>query len=371
MNKFDSIRPYKDEEVNKVILELCNNKNVIKAAIASSKYSFIKKIPFSKLLMSIFLKNRFKNIQSIVEYQNIFKNLVKKIIKSSIKNFKVTGIDNLDKSNAYLFISNHRDITLDSALLNFQLHKSNLKTTNNAVGNNLLTEKWASDLMRLNKSFIIDRSDKFKKDIYKSLKLASEFIYDCITSKNESIWIAQKQGRSKDGVDYTDPSVLKMIHLNSRKKTEVSEYFNNLKLVPVSVSYEKDPNDILKAKELYLRSVNTDYVKEKNEDLKSIFVGISGHKGNVHIEVGEPMLFSNKEDYDEIAKITTKKIRSMYKIHATNIAACILQGIKIPIQHGFTNDEIDESMQWLKERLHDIPEDMQPFLLNQYSNPVL
>ena len=371
MNKFDSIRPYNDGEVSSVLKSLCEDKDFLNTVALMQQFKHFQYLPFSKKILSILLKNKIKGIYSIKGYQSFFEQIVTYVIDNTIDDFHIEGLNNLSNKKSYLFISNHRDITLDSALLNFQLHKNNLKTTNNAVGNNLLTEKWASDLMRLNKSFIIDRSDKFKKDIYKSLKLASEFIYDCITAKNESIWIAQKQGRSKDGVDYTDPSVLKMIHLNSRKKTEVSEYFNNLKLVPVSVSYEKDPNDILKAKELYLRSVNTDYVKEKNEDLKSIFVGISGHKGNVHIEVGEPMLFSNKEDYDEIAKITTKKIRSMYKIHATNIAACILQGIKIPIQHGFTNDEIDESMQWLKERLHDIPEDMQPFLLNQYSNPVL
>ena len=121
----------------------------------------------------------------------------------------------MDPNKGYLFISNHRDITLDSALLNLSLHQNGFTTTKNAVGNNLMNEKWASDLVRLNKSFIIDRSEKSKKDIYKSLQLVSEFISKSILKNNESVWIAQKQGRSKDGVDYTDPAVLKMIHLYS------------------------------------------------------------------------------------------------------------------------------------------------------------
>ena len=104
--------------------------------------------------------------------------------------------------------------------------------------------------MRLNKSFIIDRSDKSKRDIYKSLNLASEFIFNAIKNKNESIWIAQKQGRSKDGNDFTDPSVIKMIHLHGRKKISIDKYLNNLNVIPVAISYEKDPNDILKAQEL-------------------------------------------------------------------------------------------------------------------------
>ena len=148
----------------------------------------------------------------------MYKRQVTYVIDNTIDDFHIEGLNNLSNNKSYLFISNHRDITLDSALLNYVLHTNNLRTTFNAVGNNLLSEKWASDLLRLNKSFIIDRSDKSKRDIYKSLNLASEFIFNTIVNNNESIWIAQKQGRSKDGIDFTDPSVLKMIHLNGRKK---------------------------------------------------------------------------------------------------------------------------------------------------------
>ena len=200
MNKFDSIRPYEDSEVEAVLSSLCSNVNVIRALIDSSDSSLISLLPFKEKIISLYLKHKTKNISSIFEYQNLFESIVSNVVNQSINSLSVSGLENLDKNKGYLFISNHRDITLDSALLNLKLHQNGFQTTNNAVGNNLMTESWASDLMRLNKSFIIDRSDKSKKDIYKSLMLASEFICNSILNKNESVWIAQKQGRSKENL---------------------------------------------------------------------------------------------------------------------------------------------------------------------------
>ena len=237
MNKFDSIRPYTDNEVNEVLVDLSNNRRFLKMLFANGEYSYLRLLPFSRKILGFILRNKVKSIHDVQSYQNFFESIVNSVVENSIKNFTVNGIENLNPNIGYLFVSNHRDITLDSALLNLTLHKNNLGTTNNAVGNNLLSEKWASDLMRLNKSFIIDRSDKSKREIYQSLNLASEFIWDSISNKNESVWIAQKQGRSKDGNDFTDPSVIKMIHLNARKKMSVDKYLNSLKVVQVSISY--------------------------------------------------------------------------------------------------------------------------------------
>ena len=368
MNKFDSIRPYKDDEVKSVLSNLCNDSNIVKAFLSLNKTRAFNYLPFKHFLVTYYLKNKVKNVNSIKEYQDIFEAIVSDVVKTSINNFTVSGLENIHSDKSYLFISNHRDITLDSALLNLTLHQNGFKTTNNAVGNNLLEEKWASDLMRLNKSFIIDRSDKSKKDIYKSLQLASEFIFNSIVNENNSIWIAQKQGRSKDGLDYTDPSVLKMIHLNSRKLSSIDDYFNKLSVVPVSISYEKDPNDILKAKELYLTSLNNTYQKEKNEDLQSISDGITGQKGDVHLSIGSEMTFEDT-NYNEAADAISEKIKSQYKIHSTNVAACIMQGISVK-EITFTNEEIDSAMIYLKERMHTIHDDMQPFFLSQYSNSV-
>ena len=369
MNKFDSIRPYNDNEVNDVLSQLSSNRRFLKMLFATGKFNQIRYLPFSRKLLSLVLKNRIKNINDVNSYQNLFEGIVSGIVQQSINKFSIEGIKNLDSEKGYLYISNHRDITLDSALLNLTLHQNNLKTTYNAVGNNLLSEKWASDLMRLNKSFIIDRSDKSKRDIYKSLNLASEFIFNAIKNKNESVWIAQKQGRSKDGNDYTDPSVIKMIHLNSRKKIPVDQYLNSLNVVPVSISYEKDPNDLLKAKELYLTDLNQKYTKDRKEDMESISDGITGDKGDVHLSIGKIINFES-DSYDDCSNQITKAIKDSYKLHPTNYAAAIIQGKDNP-NNSNDLDKIDDAIQYLENRIKLLPEDMQSYLLNQYSNPVL
>jgi len=369
VNKFDSIRPYLDEEVHEVLLGLSNNRRFLKMLFATGEFKSIRYLPFSRKILSHLLKNKIKNVHDVSTYQDLFEGIVSNVVKTTVNNFSVSGINKLDPKKGYLFISNHRDITLDSALLNLSLHQNNFKTTYSAVGNNLLNEKWASDLMRLNKSFIIDRSDKSKKDIYKSLTLASDFIFDKIRIQNESIWIAQKQGRSKDGNDYTDPSVIKMIHLNSRKKVPVDQYLNSLSVVPVSISYEKDPNDLLKARELYLTDLNQTYIKEPKEDLQSISDGIRGTKGDVFLNIGDEINF-NTDAYEACSDKITKEIKDLYKPHATNYAAAIIQGKKTN-ENIYSADDIDGAIEYLKNRMKTIPEDMHPYLLNQYANPVL
>ena len=369
MKKFDSIRPYHDDEVHQVLIDLSNNRRFLKMLFSTGRFNKIRYLPFSRKVLSLVLKNRIKNIKSVSQYQDAFEAVVSEVIKNSIKKFSISGIENLDPNKGYLFVANHRDITLDSALLNFTLHQNNFKTTYNAVGNNLLSEKWASDLMRLNKSFIIDRSDKSKRDIYKSLNLASEFIYNTIVNGNESIWIAQKQGRSKDGNDYTDPSVIKMIHLNARKKLSVNDYLNSLNLIPVSISYEKDPNDLLKAKEMYLTDLNQKYIKERKEDMESIFLGINGSKGDVHLNIGKAMHFDS-DSYEECSDQITEAIKQSYQPHATNYAAAVIQG-KPNNNSKYSPEEINEAIEYLENRMNLIPEDMRSYLLNQYSNSVL
>ena len=368
MSKFDSIRPFNDNEVNDVLTHLSNNRRFLKMLFATGRFNLIRYLPFSRKILSFSLKNKIKNINDVDSYQNLFEGIVSGIVKQSINQFTIDGIEKLDASKGYLFIANHRDITLDSALLNLALHQNNLKTTYNAVGNNLLSEKWASDLMRLNKSFIIDRSDKSKRDIYKSLNLASEFIFNAIKNKNESVWIAQKQGRSKDGDDYTDPSVIKMIHLNARKKMSVNEYLNSLNVVPVSISYEKDPNDLLKAKELYLTDLNQEYIKDRKEDMESISEGIIGQKGDVHLSIGNIINFES-DSYDDSSDLITNAIKDSYKLHATNYAAAIIQGIDAP-KNSFDLDKIDLAIKFIEEKLNLIPEEMHKYLLKQYSNPL-
>ena len=371
MDPFKNIRPYTDSEVDQVLQSLTSNESVIKALMGLQFPGMASKIPFVKFFVKQKLISKVKNIHTIEDYQKIFKSLMENVVKESISTFNVNGLENLNQKDSHLFISNHRDISLDAALLALNLYQSGFKTFNIAVGNNLMEETWASDLFRLNKSFIIQRSGGTKKEIYSGLMLASQFIYKSIFNDNDSVWIAQKQGRAKDGIDETDPALLKMIHLTERKSQSISNYFNSLKVVPVSISYEFDPNDLLKAKELHSAALNSKYIKQKDEDLKSIANGIIGFKGNVNINLSKPMRFEDEDDYQKVSNKITHSIVSMYELHATNFAACNLMGINIPAQSKYTLEEIKQAQKKLEERLNGLEKGVCSKLLEQYANPVI
>ena len=370
MDPFKNIRPYTDAEVAEVLQSLANNSSVLKALIGLQFPGILSKAPFLKFFVKRKLNSQIKYIQTIDDYQMIFKDLMEKVVKESIASFKVNGLERLNKNDNYLYISNHRDISLDAALLALHLHKSGFKTFNIAVGNNLMEETWASDLFRLNKSFIIQRSGGTKKEIYSGLSLASQFIHQSIFQDNTSVWIAQKQGRAKDGIDETDPALLKMIHLSERKSQHEAHYFNSLKVVPVSISYEYDPNDQLKARELDLLQANSEYLKEKDEDLKSIANGITGFKGNVTINLSEPMIFAEDDGYQMISNKISQSILTNYKLHASNYAACKLMGLDFT-QETFDAEEITMAETELNQRVQSLETGARSKLLEQYANPVI
>ena len=370
MDPFLAIRPYQDHEVQPVLSSLIEDPAVLEALISLKYSKYFNKLPFFTSLVKILLKSQVKNIHSIEGYQEIFKSLMDQMIKTSISHLDVKGISNLDSNSQYLFISNHRDISLDAALLNLSLNRAGHKTFNMAVGNNLMKEKWASDLMRLNKSFIIQRSGN-KKEIYMGLSLASQFIQHTILEAGESIWIAQKQGRAKDGIDETDPAMLKMIHLTERKTQSLGQYFNALKVVPVSISYELDPNDCLKAIELNALDQNKSYEKSENEDLISIANGINGQKGNVTINVGQPILCNDIDSYEVVANKISKEITSMYHLHPTNFAAASMLETEHQCIHQFADEDISEAKDLLSQRMANLDDGARLKFLNQYANPVI
>jgi len=370
VDPFLAIRPYQDHEVQDVLDSLINNKDVLKSLMSLQYPKYLTQIPFFRSAVKILLRSKVKNICTIDDYQDIFKGLMDQMIQTSISNFTVSGIENLDTDSSYLFISNHRDISLDAALLNLSLSRAGHKTFNMAVGNNLMKEKWASDLMRLNKSFIIQRSGS-KKEIYTGLSLASQFIQHKILEANESIWIAQKQGRAKDGIDVTDPAMLKMIHLTQRKKQTLGEYFNALKVVPVSISYEFDPNDCVKAIELSSIEENKQYQKSYNEDLNSIANGINGQKGNVNINVSKPLVLSDEASYDVIADQISNSILSMYHLQPTNFAAAEMLKINHQYKNTFADSDIALAKNLLSKRMNSLDHGARSKFLNQYANPVI
>ena len=373
MDPFKNIRPYNDTEVADVLLSLTSNQSVLNALMGLQFPGILSKIPLLKYFIKQRLVSRAKTIHTIDDYQKVFKKLMEKVVKESITDFSVNGLEKLNQNHSYLFISNHRDITLDAALLALNLYQSGFKTFNIAVGNNLMEESWASDLFRLNKSFIIQRSGASKKEIYSGLSLASQFINKRIFQDNDSVWIAQKQGRAKDGIDETDPALLKMIHLSERKSKSIAEYFNSLSVVPVSISYEFDPNDQLKAMELDASELNNKYVKEKDEDLKSIANGITGFKGHVTLNISEPMVFEPNDDYQEISNKITNSILKMYELHSTNFAACNLLGWdwQGQSQTDFSSKEINLAIQELEKRTKPLGISARSKLLEQYANPVI
>ena len=371
MDPFKDIRPYTDSEVAGVLESLTSNPSVLKALMGLQFPGVISKVPFVKFFVKQKLISRVKTIHTIDDYQQVFKDLMEKVVQESVSTFTVNGLKELNHNDSHLYISNHRDISLDAALLALNLYQSGFKTFNIAVGNNLMEERWASDLFRLNKSFIIQRSGGTKKEIYSGLSLASQFIHQSIFQDNDSIWIAQKQGRAKDGIDETDPALLKMIHLTQRKSKSAADYFNSLKVVPVSISYEYDPNDQLKAKELYSSESNSVYVKEKDEDLRSIANGITGFKGNVNINLSEPMTFDENDDYQAIADKITHSIVATYELQATNYAACNLMDMNLQDQGKYTSKEIKHAEAMLEDRIKTLENGARSKLLEQYANPVI
>ena len=371
MDPFKDIRPYTDSEVAGVLESLTSNPSVSKALMGLQFPGVISKVPFVKFFVKQKLISKVKTIHTIDDYQQVFKDLMEKVVQESVSTFTVNGLKELNHNDSHLYISHHRDISLDAALLALNLYQSGFKTFNIAVGNNLMEETWASDLFRLNKSFIIQRSGGTKKEIYSGLSLASQFIHQSIFQDNDSIWIAQKQGRAKDGIDETDPALLKMIHLTQRKSKSAADYFNSLKVVPVSISYEYDPNDQLKAKELYSSESNSAYVKEKDEDLRSIANGITGFKGNVNINLSEPMTFDENDDYQAIADKITHSIVATYELQVTNYAACNLMDMNLQDQGKYTSKEIKHAEGMLEDRIKTLENGARSKLLEQYANPVI
>ncbi len=361
MDKFSKIRPYNDNEVQNILQGLIHSSEFLEVFLYSRghKNNFINQ--FLKFLLPYFLKKRFKKIITVQDYQNLFEKILLDIISKTSDGFSCNGFTNLKPDKSYLFISNHRDITLDPALLNLALHQNSLPTVNIAVGSNLFDKKWVADLMRLNKSFLIPRSGQTKKEIYKSLKLVSEFIHQTISIKNESVWIAQRQGRAKDGIDLTDPAILKMLHLHMRKDYPLNEYLNSLRIIPTAITYEYDPNDIYKAQELISIDKYGFYKKSKNEDLESISRGISGKKGKICLNIGNPLTFSNQENsYDLAADRITSSIKSLFQPFQSHYEA-----------KRILNKEIELSANhYFETKLSKQNKTVIDYVLRQYSNSI-
>ena len=353
------IEPYNDNEVKSVLTKLMNDKAFmafIKSNLNKSTSKFLS-IPGSSLLVMQLFKSKIKNINSIKEFQDQVKLVLKSVVDQTTDEFQIEGLENLDINKPYLFIGNHRDITLDSALCNFALDSVGLDTTYNAIGDNLVDVSWMGDLLRLNKSFVISRSGSSKKEIYLNLLRASEFIKEKLDNGNH-VWIAQKQGRSKDGIDKTDPTVLKMLHIALRKICEFKEITNYYNIVSCSVSYEIDPLAVEKAQQL-----KNEESKDLNDDISHIFKGVMMNKGRVKLSFSNQIRGSHTPD--TLALEIDKQILNNFKHWETNLYA-------YEFLNGEVNDEkYPKASKYFNELRASMTNEDLKYIMAQYANPIM
>lgn len=355
---FDDIRPCNDNEVqaelNKIISDDLVLNSILKFQypVLYKRFSFILK-PFVKL----YLKQKIKKILSVKDFQKLVATFMEKVIKSTTDGVELVGFDKLDKNKGYLFISNHRDISLDPAFIDIALYMSGRDTVRIAIGDNLLRIPAATSLMRLNKSFIVKRSVEAPREKLKALSHLSHYIGLSI-EEGESVWIAQREGRAKDGNDKTEDAVLKMISLYGRqKKQDFKEYMSSLNIVPVSITYEYDPNDLAKARELNEKELTGEYRKDEFEDIDTITRGIRGYKGHVKLVAGDPIT-GGFENAEELAAILDKFIWSNYEMYPTAL-----------ISAGCDDKVSSDDKNKFNEHLSKYPQELQDRVKAMYAAP--
>ena len=357
MEAFDDIRPYRDDEVPAVLRRLIEDPDAIQGAaifLAPRWYRWAPKL--TSVVIQKLLERRTRRVESVDDIQFEFTSYFARLIRQSTSGFTWSGLEALDPDQAYLFVSNHRDIALDSGFMNYALWLSGHSTSQIAVGDNLFTHVLATDLMRLNKSFVVERGATGAKAQYAALLKTSRYIRAAMES-GESTWIAQREGRSKDGLDKTEPALFKMFLLAYRPEVEsFGDWLRLVRLVPVSISYELDPCAGLKAKELYITARDGSYEKPAGEDLASIVQGIVGFKGEVHVGFGAPV-HGEFEHAETLAAHVDRVIIGNLKTFATQVLALDGDAQLAPrIKKAFD------------EALDACPPEHREFLLMQYAN---
>jgi 1-acyl-sn-glycerol-3-phosphate acyltransferase len=376
MDKFADIRPYYDNEVDAIIKSIISDDEFIRV-ISNFKLSHIPEFirPTFNPLLRFLIKRQVKGVNTVADFQHKVVGYVEHMVETTMTRFTISGIENLDAKKAYLFVGNHRDITLDPTFLNYARFLNNGDTVRIAVGDNLLSKEFISHLIRINKSFVVKRSEKAPRKLLEALKTLSEYIGHSILNDNQSVWIAQREGRAKDGLDKTDPTIIKMFAIYGRKQG-FSEYIKSLNIVPVSISYEYDPCDVLKAKELQALATTGKYIKEQYEDITSIATGISGYKGHVHLAFGTP-LDIDIEKPEDVALWLDEKIIDLYVLHPSNFFAYqrlygdYPEGVYSEKALAFDINKLLAEKDFFDERINGLPVEIQPFVLQAYANPIV
>ena len=369
MSKFDQIRPFYDAEVNAAIRQIIHD-------------------PMLEAMMNFAFPNdsvgHWKDLMlhthSLRDFQiNFIYPALKKVLEKSSEGLSTGGFEQLEPNTAYLFISNHRDIILDTSLLNACLYENGLVMTTSAIGDNLIKKPFLLTLSKLNRNFVIRRGLSGRA-LFESSVLVSEYISKSLLRENRSVWTAQREGRTKDGNDVTHKGVLKMLTLAEETQDPFS-FFQKVKVVPVSISYEYDPTDILKMPELLAKSRDEKYVKSENEDFINLLRGIMGTKKRIHIQVNGVIDtevneiaaadLTQNEKLGKLTEVIDAKIWKGYKLWPSNFIAYDLLNKGEKFSSHYTAEEKSSFERRLKDKIDTSNSVVVENFLSMYAYPVI
>ena len=368
MTNFDDIRPYYDSEIPAAMQRIADSEVLPNVA----QFAF-PDVDFQTL------KEKIRSIRNTNELQIVLmKAAIEQILGKTVTDFTYSGMENLRTDCSYLFISNHRDIVLDAMLLQYILYTNHHTTCQITFGANLMSHPFVIDVGKANKMFRTERGGD-RLEFYRNLMHMSEYMRHVITEQKESVWIAQRNGRTKDGIDATDPAIIKMFGMSNN--TDRVESLAELNIVPVSVSYEWESCDKLKTLELYV-SRNQKYEKKPGEDLNSILTGIKQQKGRVCFHFCEPVshddlkrldTFSGSAFYRQIAALMDQRINSNFKLQPNNYIAHDLRSASNQFASFYTTEEKErfiDYMAWMDECKDMDQSVLKEIFLGIYANPV-
>ena len=367
-HKFDDIRPYRDEEIPAAMHRIASN----------SSFPLVAKFVFPELTVEE-AAQKVRSLKTIYDFQyNVMIPMNKQVIEGTITEFTLGGVEKLDTSKRYLYISNHRDIVLDSCILMYGLYKAAGHDTGEITfGSNLMQGELVIDIGKSNKMFRVDRG-RNPRELYTTSVHLSEYIRYAITEKHQSIWIAQRNGRTKDGIDRTDQGVIKMFGMSGPK--DRVDALDELNIVPVSVSYEWESCDILKALELYETRNGEPYIKKPGEDLNSILTGIMQDKGRVHFQICDPIRreelealrdVPNVQFHREVAQIIDKRICGDYRLFPNAYIAHDLRYGNTKYADRYTKEQYDAFVAHMAELdKYSTDPALGDIFLGIYSNPI-
>ena len=379
---FNDIKPYTDAEVPKVLRRLVRDPRLLDVLLRQRFPRWPNwLLNLLHPLTSWRLRRAIAGVHSKHEFQVKFiAAAIDRMLLSTKTKFSYSGLENLNPKASYLFVSNHRDIAMDPAFANYALYLDGYTLAQIGFGDNLIQEQFATDLIRINGGFKVERSAASMKDRVRAARLLSVYIKNTLRS-GESIWLAQSEGRAKNGVDRTEASLFTMFYIAWRREMDFGFAMQKMQIVPLSISYQFDPCDQLKARELLARQQEATYQKQPGEDLRSLALGISGYKGKVHLHFGEP-LREHFEDAEDVAHWCNHQIIKHYRLHPSNFTCWRLlreqsldsEAMKDTMQNLALVFEVGEGDFYdakMLQRLNDADPELRPLMIEMYANPVL